>query len=170
MGHNIEWDTAPSCFDIVKDDIQCVSIRDAAPMLPPRVLRWKLLRTTETPSIATGFRQMAMFYMAIMYGKDNFIPFENRHHEITYNLRKINNFDMPKCGLTKTMSNFPVFALKNTSSQTHNVNPQREMEAQTFWTTCRMHTKDFISLNGSTLTKLWASHKSPLFISIFTTN
>ncbi|PSN33824.1 hypothetical protein C0J52_24169 [Blattella germanica] len=47
-----------------------------------------------------------------MYGKDNFIPFENRHHEITYNLRKINNFDMPKCRLTKTMSNFPVFALK----------------------------------------------------------
>ena len=51
-------------------------------------------------------------FEAIMYGKDNFISFENRNQETTYNLRKINNFDMPKCRLTKTMSNFPVFALK----------------------------------------------------------
>ncbi|PSN49524.1 hypothetical protein C0J52_24761 [Blattella germanica] len=47
-----------------------------------------------------------------MYGKDNFISFENRNQETTYNLRKVNNFAVPKCRLTKTMSNFPVFALK----------------------------------------------------------
>ena len=49
---------------------------------------------------------------AIMYGKDNLNDLVHRKQVHSYSLRQFDNFDLPRCRLTKTMKNHLVFALK----------------------------------------------------------